>query len=99
MSNQDIDLVVTDLRLDGTRWDTSSTAFADAMKIVTGGGTLPYATFDGITHALGATSSYNETHELLRTLLAGGVAETARIAEALRQTATNMEAADDAASG
>ncbi|OIJ34402.1 MULTISPECIES: hypothetical protein [unclassified Microbacterium] len=99
MTDLDTDAVVGDLRLDATRWDSVSGEFSKAVTLMSEGATLPFGAFDGITHGLGATRAYADVLERLRTLLDGGVAETARIAEALRGTATNIESADREASG
>lgn len=99
MTDLDTDAVVGDLRLDATRWDNVSAEFSRAVTMMSEGAVLPFMSFDGITHLLGATTTYNDVLERLQTLLEGGVAETARIAEALRGTATNIETADQDASG
>lgn len=98
MTDLDTDAVVGDLRLDATRWDQISAEFARAVTVMNDGVQLPFMTFDGITHGLGATDSYNQVLERLQTILEGGVAETARIAESLRGTANNIETADQDAS-
>lgn len=94
MGNSDVNVVVSDLRFDADWWDQISTALNDGLKIMQDYCDLPYATFDGISHALGATSNYQSTHQRMTELLTGGVAETASIAERLRVTADNILDAD-----
>lgn len=97
MSENDVNLVISDLRTDAEHWDLISAALNDGLKIMQDSCTLPYATFDGITHALGATGNYEATYDQMTTLLSGGVTETASIATRLRATADNMVATDEAA--
>ncbi|WP_136585510.1 hypothetical protein [Microbacterium hydrothermale] len=96
MVDQNIDLVVSDLTADAQRWDDIAGQFTSAVSTIE---TLALQDFvmDGLTYALGATSSYNSTHAQILELLRGGATETARIAQALRDTATNMTAADSVA--
>ena len=97
MSENDINLVVSDLRTDADWWDKISQALNDGLTIISESCTLPYATFDGISHALGADRSYESTYDQMKSLLQGGVTETGSIATRLRATADNMVATDDAA--
>lgn len=94
MGANDVDVVVADLRYDAAWWDNISETMNNALKIMQEFCYLPYATFDGVSHVLGATKNYESTHEQMTTLLSGGVSETASIAERLRVTANNIEAAD-----
>ena len=98
MADQNVDIVIRDLGTDATRWDLASSEFAKANAIIQN---LTMAEFvmDGLTFSQGGTRSYNATHEQIQTLLSAGVTETARIAQALRNTATNMTNAEQAAGG
>jgi hypothetical protein len=98
MADQNVDLVITDLGTDATRWDRASEAFSNA---VAGMDQLYIGNFvmDGLSFAQGATGAYNHTLDELLTRLRAGVTETARIAQALRDTATNMRNSEEEAGG
>ncbi|GAA3593367.1 hypothetical protein GCM10022198_16530 [Klugiella xanthotipulae] len=100
MANEDNDhaLVIGDLRKDATSWEDISAALNKALIIINGLD-LPYATFDGITHLLGATDAYAAAHSQMADFLKGGVTQTTDIAAKLRATADNMVATDEAAAG
>jgi hypothetical protein len=95
--SDDVNLVASDLREDADWWDRISVAMNGALTIMRDDCALPYATFDGISHLLGADRRYAATLDQLTTLLDGGVTETASIATRLRATATTMAGADQAA--
>jgi len=97
MSENDVNLVISDLRADATSWDAISASLNEGLKIMTDNCTLPFMTFDGLSFALGAEKSYEATLTQMKTLLGGGVTETASIATKLRATADNMAATDEAA--
>jgi len=97
MSGNDVNLVISDLRADADWWDQISEALSAGLQIMQDSCDLPYATFDGISHGLGATDNYQGTYDQMTTLLGAGVTETASIATRLRATANNMVATDEAA--
>lgn len=90
----DIQLVVSDLRMDASQWEDISAELGKAQASMSNNCELTYATFDGISHALGATAAYTAAFNQLYSYLKSGVEETSRIADRLRTTASTMENAD-----
>jgi hypothetical protein len=97
VTSNDVNLITSDLRTDADWWDDISETMSKALKTMQDYCGLPYATFDGISHGLGATRNYEATYQQMVALVSGGVVETASIATRLRATANNMIATDQAA--
>lgn len=93
MSSSDVNLVIADINYDADWWDQISAAMQTALTAMDGA-LLPYATFDGVSHGLGATRTYEGVLTQMTTLLQGGVTETASIATRLRSTAEAILEAD-----
>lgn len=90
----DLQIVPRDLRDDADHWETISEELNRALAEMDGSCHPPYGLFDGISHALGATSSYKSALDQMITFLRDGVNETANIARRLRETAEDAERTD-----
>jgi len=94
MSDKNVKVVVADLRRDADDWDRVSTELSAALTTLQTGCSLPYATFDGISHMLGADAAYEAAYDQVAVLLDSGAKETAMIASRLRTTADTMTSTD-----